>query len=90
MSKTKGTKGETDSLKLDKESRLTQEEFSRVDKIGGDDLLAGQRYRDLVTVPNAASVFAGTNQGELLSTRRIQAHAKGTEAGQPTYQIIVI
>ena len=89
MSKTKGTKGETDSLKLDGESRLTQEEFSRV-AIGGDDLLAGQRYRDLVTVPHAASVFAGTNQGELLSTRRIQAHDKGTEAGQPTYQIIVI
>ena len=89
MSKTKGTKGETDSLKLDEEFRLTQEEFSRV-AIEGDDLLAGQRYRDLVTVPHAASVFAGTNQGELLSTRRIQAHAKGTEAGQPTYQIIVI
>ena len=89
MSKTKGTKGETDSLKLDGESRLTQEEFSRV-AIGGDDLLAGQRYRDLVTVPHAGSVFAGTSVGELLSTRRIQAHAKGTEAGQPTYQIIVI
>ena len=89
MSKTKGTKGETDSLKLDGEFRLTQEEFSRV-AIGGDDLLAGQRYRDLVTVPHLASVFAGTVQGELLSTRRIQAHAKGTEAGQPTYQIIVI
>ena len=77
MSKTKGTKGETDSLKLDKEPRLTQEEFSRV-AIGGDDLLAGQRFWDLETVLHAARVFAGIAQGELLSTkRRIQAHAKG-------------
>ena len=68
MSKTKGTKGETDSLKLDKESRLTQEGFSRVDKIGGDDLLAGQRYRDLVTVPHVSAIGASTAQGELLST----------------------
>ena len=67
MSKTKGTKGETDSLKLDEEFRLTQEEFSRV-AIEGDDLLAGQRYRDLVTVPHVSAIGASTAQGELLST----------------------
>ena len=66
MSKTKGTEGETDSLKLDKESRLTQEEFSRVAK-EGDDLLTGQGYWNLATVAGR-SAYAGTQESELLST----------------------
>ena len=65
MSKTKGTDGETDSLKLDKESRLTQEEFSRVAK-EGDDLLTGQGYWNLATVAGR-SAYAGTPLGPVLS-----------------------